>query len=310
MAYFDVWKTDHLRPKVGPDVRVERIAIPSRDPGRTITAYLYIPVDIDLKHKQPVHVNVHGSGFTIKAFFGNSRYFCYLLASRLKCIVIDTDYRKAPEYPFPFPIRDVEDCFAWVFAQPQRFDTTRVTTSGFSAGGNLTMSAASELGPEKIKAIITFYPPFDATTPGAFRGLRATPEKEFRSGVHLISWVFSTFFFSYISPRASRADPRISVAKLPLTCWPNHMLIVCGRADVMFLDSQDFYNKIQAEGSAEQRLCSRFIGVPGEAHAFDEQPNCPESIKWRDTTYEAAIETIRAAWTQELGPKAVAEARE
>lgn len=62
MSYIDVWCSDHLRPKPNEDVCVEKIRFPSRDKGRFLTAYVYTPKKLP-SGPQPVHVNVHGSGF-------------------------------------------------------------------------------------------------------------------------------------------------------------------------------------------------------------------------------------------------------
>lgn len=240
------------------------------------------------------------------AFFGNSRWFCYKVASKLKCVVIDTDYRKAPEYPFPFQPRDVEDCVTWVQSQPKRFDLDMITMSGFSAGGNLCLSTANRLGPEVVKAVISYYAPIDATTPGASKGIRAHPEPKeaSRSGVHLISWVFATFFESYIPLHHSPSDPNISVLFLPIERYPDYILVCSGRCDVMFEDSNDFYKMVLAKGSAKQKANVEFVQVPGESHAFDELANCEESIKWRETAYDASVELIRKAHEDERAKRA------
>lgn len=224
----------------------------------------------------------------------------------MNCVVIDTDYRKAPEHPYPFPPRDVEDCLYWVLSQPARFDKEMITMSGFSAGGNLAMTTANKLGPEVVKALVSYYAPIDATTEGASCGLRQFPEPaaSARSGTHLVSWVFATFFSSYIPPQVSPSIPEISVLFLPMERYPNHMLVVSGRCDVMHEDSHDFYKRVQALGSPAQKAGTRFLSIPSEDHAFDEQPKTPESVQWRDTAYEASIATIRAAHEDERKKRA------
>ena len=125
----------------------------------------------------------------MSAFFGNSRWFCYKVASQLNCVVVDTDYRKAPEYPHPYPLLDIEDCVYWLLSQPERYDKDMITMSGFSAGGNLAMSSTNRLGRDIIKALVSFYAPIDATTEGAPIGIRDYPEprETARSGTHLES---------------------------------------------------------------------------------------------------------------------------
>lgn len=66
MSRIDVYMSDHLRPHPKDDVRVEKIRFPSRDKGRMLTAVVYTPVSLP-PGPQPVHVNVHGSGFSTSA---------------------------------------------------------------------------------------------------------------------------------------------------------------------------------------------------------------------------------------------------
>ena len=232
----------------------------------------------------------------VHAFFGNSRWFCYQVAKQLKCVVIDADYRKAPEHPLPQPTRDCQDAAFWIFSQPDRYDLTRFTVSGFSAGGNLAMGVAAVLGPERVKAVISFYSPLNATTPGAPEGRRPPLTKEFRSGVILVPWVFASFFRSYVTPQTDFADPMLSPQLQPIEKLPKRIMLVCGDADVMYLDSADFFEHIQKNGSPEQKANSIFFVAKNEAHAFDEQPKFPESVEKRDRAYQTAIDMIRASW--------------
>ena len=40
---------------------------------------------------------------------GTDSVFCAEAAAKLDAIVLDCDYRKAPEYPFPAPCEDAQD---------------------------------------------------------------------------------------------------------------------------------------------------------------------------------------------------------
>ncbi|WFD27349.1 hypothetical protein MNAN1_002345 [Malassezia nana] len=302
LARVEVALTDKLRPPVGPDVKVTKVHIPSRDPGRSIVAFIYEPVNKP-EGPLPVNMNIHGSGFMVPAFFGNSRYFNSLMASKLQCYVIDTDYRKAPEYPFPYPLYDCRDTMSWIFANKEgRFDLDRVSVTGFSAGGNLALSTANTMGPERIKSVVTFYPPTDATSSGAPVGDRSNPPSEFRSGVLLEPWAFRVMYSSYVPMQLDPAIPELCVINLPLERYPAHMMFIAGKADVLYPDSKAFYDHIAKNGSSAQKQHARLLSVPNEAHAFDEQPKHPESVKWRDTVYLEAIRMIEQAWYPEREP--------
>jgi len=302
LAEVEVAMTEKLRPPVAPDVKVTKVRVPSRDKGRSIVAFIYEPLDKP-EGPLPVNTNLHGSGFMVPAFFGNSRYFNSLVASKLKCYVIDSDYRKAPEYPFPFPLHDCHDVMSWIFSNAEgKFDLDRVSITGFSAGGNLALSTANVIGPERIKAVVTFYPPTDATSSGAPVGDRSNPPCEFRSGVILEPWAFRVMYSSYVPMQLDPAIPELCVVNLPLERYPDYTMFIAGQADVLYLDSKTFYDHIMKNGSLAQKQRSRFISVPNEAHAFDEQPKHPESVKWRDTVYYEAIRMIEQAWYPDREP--------
>ena len=101
-------------------IKRRTLVAPSRQQGRTIKLHVYSPMNDGFDAaKRPVHVNWHGSGFgmfhmqefssvrrtdtnsTVLPLHGDDSYFCAFLAATLQISVIDADYRKAPEHPFP-----------------------------------------------------------------------------------------------------------------------------------------------------------------------------------------------------------------
>lgn len=159
-----------------PTVQPQRLSIPSREHGRCIAADLYLPppplpsnssssttTTTEAKPRLfPVLVNYHGSGFVID-FLGSNVLLCTQLASELGIAVLDADYRKAPEHPFPAALHDVEDLLRWLGGRPTlslsssssffqysieegaavSLDPSRVVLSGYSAGGTLALIASS-----------------------------------------------------------------------------------------------------------------------------------------------------------------------
>ena len=76
---------------------------------------------------------------------GQDHSFCEQIAREANVLVLDADYRKGPEHPFPGATEDVQDVLRWVQSQPRVFDLDHIALSGFSSGGNLALVASSEL---------------------------------------------------------------------------------------------------------------------------------------------------------------------
>lgn len=127
--------------KPGPElasVRDERA--PSRN-GQPIPLRIYHP---KASGKLPILVYYHGGGWlfgNIEAVDRSSRR----LADEAKVIVISTEYRLAPEHPYPAAWEDAEDAFAWAVANADRLngDKSRICVGGDSAGGNLSIAVTT-----------------------------------------------------------------------------------------------------------------------------------------------------------------------
>lgn len=88
---------------------------------------------------RPLFVNIHGGGF-VRGYQTRDTVFCAHIADRLDCVVLDLDYRLAPEHPFPTALHECHDVTAWAFAHAADLgaDPARIAIGGHSAGGNLT----------------------------------------------------------------------------------------------------------------------------------------------------------------------------
>ena len=65
--------------------------------------------------------------------------WCRQACQRIGCIVVNVDYRLAPEFPFPTCVWDAWAVLKWVFAEAEmlKVDVSRVSVGGLSAGGHL-----------------------------------------------------------------------------------------------------------------------------------------------------------------------------
>jgi acetyl esterase/lipase len=60
-----------------------------------------------------VYVNYHGGGWVFGGFI-TDKPFCSKVCNRVVCVVVDVDYRLAPEHPWPAQLQDSWAAFLWV----------------------------------------------------------------------------------------------------------------------------------------------------------------------------------------------------
>ncbi|KAL5340153.1 lipase [Aspergillus crustosus] len=91
----------------------------------------------------PVFLWYHGGGWVL-GNIDSENSLCSNLCIRANCVVITTDYRLAPESPFPAAVHDAWETVLWVVSGAAaatldivRLDLANLTVGGSSAGGNL-----------------------------------------------------------------------------------------------------------------------------------------------------------------------------
>ncbi|MES1162136.1 MAG: alpha/beta hydrolase, partial [Rhizobacter sp.] len=147
------------RPPGPPVARVQELAIPG--PRGSIPARLYDPGSAP-----GVVVAFHGGGWLM----GSRDSFdaiCRHLAVASGLMVVNVDYRLAPEHPFPAALDDAWAAVQWVAAQgaERGWPADRMTVFGESAGGNLAAVCcllARDQGGPRISGQALVYPATDA----------------------------------------------------------------------------------------------------------------------------------------------------
>ncbi|MEY3318247.1 MAG: hypothetical protein RL540_619 [Actinomycetota bacterium] len=106
----------------------------------------YLPIRIyrpNTKSNLPAMVYFHGGGWVI----GNMDGFeptVRSLANKGEIIIIQVQYQKAPERPFPIPFDDCYRTLEWIVenAEILGIDKSKIGVGGDSAGGNLAAAVA------------------------------------------------------------------------------------------------------------------------------------------------------------------------
>ena len=89
---------------------------------------------------------IHGGGLVIGSAMQDDQ-FCADTARELGIVVVSTDYRLAPDFPFPAALDDCHAAWTWLqrSAAALGVDPVRVAIGGQSAGGGLAASLAQRI---------------------------------------------------------------------------------------------------------------------------------------------------------------------
>jgi acetyl esterase len=174
-----------------PVTHIEDRTIPG--PAKPIPVRVYSP---DPNRRLPVLVYFHGGGWVI----GNIEQVdpqCRALANQAQCVVVNVDYRLAPEHKYPAAADDAFAVVRYVAAHPDEFsiDPARIAVGGDSAGGNLATVGclmARDQGGPKIAFQLLVYPVTD------YDDNRASTNK-FAEGHLLTKTMMSWFWGHYVS---------------------------------------------------------------------------------------------------------------
>jgi acetyl esterase/lipase len=112
-----------------------------------IDAWLYFNGPIaDMKHQDKVVLDCPGGGFVaMSPRTHDDKLMCW--AGKTGIPVVSLDYKKAPEFPYPYALNECYDAYFTIMATRGKVigmsgeTTPRVVLSGDSAGGNLAVGA-------------------------------------------------------------------------------------------------------------------------------------------------------------------------
>lgn len=254
------------------------VYIQSREAARTIKAHVYRSASAP--SPTPILINFHGSGFIIP-MHGSDDEFCRQVSREAGYTVLDIQYRLAPENPFPAALHDAEDAVNWVLQRPEKFDTSRLAISGFSAGGNLALALSSSVFPRgTFRSLLALYPPVDLYTEP---GLKTPPDP---AGKPLPAALARVFDRCYIPASYDARDPRISPLYAQPDRFPDRILLVTAACDSLAGEAEALAAKIGKEPEREISVHQ----MQGCNHAFDK--NAPEgstSANAKDKSYAMAV---------------------
>ncbi|MCC5950997.1 MAG: alpha/beta hydrolase [Acidimicrobiia bacterium] len=231
----------------------------------------------DRQRPSPAVLWLHGGG-TVMGRPEGSTAICSRMAAELDALVVNVDYRLAPEHPFPAGLDDCMSALRWIHDHAKEYgiDPSRIAVGGESAGGGLaaavTQRAVDEGGPELCFQALVYPMLDDRTVLRADHGGRGT--FIWTPASNRFAWTAYLGHPPTSAPERPYAAParRADLSGLP-PAW-----IGAGELDLFLDEDVDYATRLEAAGvPCELRL------EPGTYHGADALlPDRGPSREFRD----------------------------
>ncbi|KAG8740001.1 hypothetical protein FRC10_004841 [Ceratobasidium sp. 414] len=256
--------------------------VSSSTSSRTIKVNVYEPINFDKGESYPVYINYHGTDSD----------FCRIVSNRTGAIVLDCDYAKAPEWPFPAAPEDVRDTISHVLGNKEGYyDTSRIAVGGFSEGGVLALTAVASQPKDTVKGVVAFYPPADFSLSHTDRPQPDVPDGE-QNPLSAPSFM-KLVNDCYCPPGTDLSDPRLSPVNVPLSSFPKHVFIATCGYDPLRNEAVALAEKLKRGG-----IDVVLQDLPKVAHAWDkEAKERTHGGVARHNSYEAAVEMLKLVFS-------------
>ncbi len=248
-------------------VAAEEVTIQGR--SGDIGVRIYTP---DGSGPKPAVVFFHGGGFiggTVQAVENPCKY----LAEQTGAVVVNVDYRLAPEHPFPAGLHDCFDAVKWVYGNAAEIgvDRNRIAVSGDSAGGNLAAVCTMmdrDLGTDMIKYQALIYPTVNMAGVETDDFRWSLDEYDIRHNHDLIRGVVRSLGEGridtlYLQGKADATDPYVSPLLADDLGGLPPALIIEAEYDYLRLEGEAYGRKLIRSG-----VSARMIRYNGMDHAF------------------------------------------
>lgn len=242
----------------GPDhVDVVEYVIPTAFGG--IPIRVYRPTD-RLHDLLPATLWFHAGGFVLGSHAADEAR-CRMIADRAECVVINVDYRLAPEQRFPGAHDDAVAALRWVAANPDLLgiDDERIAVAGESAGANLAAATAlwarDNPGPSLALQLLVC---------GMFDFAEAHPSRHRNGrGLFLSHETIEWFREAYVGAGADLRDHRISPLHAPTHRGLAPALVITAEFDPLVDEGRAYHDTLVASG-----VPSTYAEFDGQIHMF------------------------------------------
>jgi acetyl esterase/lipase len=229
--------------------------------------------------------------------------------------ILDCSYALSPEYPAPADIEDARDAFDYVLKSPDKYDASRITCSGFSAGGTVALGLSVDIGAEArakaredtfvhpIKAVMTFYPVATwlgempkVDIPSGPKDWPGMVFPDFIVDMMLSAHLFSPTLNSTLSPeqeqeriKALKSLPKVSPACADPNDFPPSVVIYTAEYDLLAGKANELRETLEKAGGRE--VSGKMVMKAGHGWDLDTREGTARH-KDRVEAYETCIRAI------------------
>jgi acetyl esterase len=203
----------------------------------------------------PIVVHYHGGGFVggdLDTHEAIARYYC----KHADAIVIDVDYRLAPEHRFPTAVDDAYAALTWAVEHAEELQGSpdRIAVAGDSAGGNLAAvvcQLAKERRGPKIAFQALMYPTVDFDLTASYPSRARFGGGDYFLSIRDMAW----FQSQYLAGDAPVTDPRASPLKqADLSGLPPALVVTAG-CDLLCDEGKAYADRLAAAGVPVEHRC-------------------------------------------------------
>ncbi|TGJ88743.1 hypothetical protein E0Z10_g49 [Xylaria hypoxylon] len=277
---FPTYKVTGPRPEVASNTIYH---VPVSHPAGEVEVQVYAPTSeavssgglANHEGRLPALINFHGGGFVI-GDLNSDEPLVRQLCQRTGCVVVNADYRTAPEFPHPTSVLDSWDVLKWVFVNAEKLniDPSRVAVSGLSAGGCiaavLSILARDDptLPPLKLQLLIV--PLFDVRYVPVEGSCKGGPYESYVSNEFAPMLPLSrlVWFYNYwLGTGPDREERAKDFRASPLLAESHENLapssIRAAEVDPLVSEAKVYHEKLQAAGTQSSIKIYR-----GQGHTF------------------------------------------
>jgi acetyl esterase len=227
-------------------------------PGGALPVRVYHPLQPS-GNAPPVVLHLHGGGWALGDRDAYER-ICRAYCAEAGAIVVDVDYRRAPEHLYPAALQDCEAALRWTEANAAALggDPARLVVTGDSAGGNLA-AGLCQRRPAKVALQLLVYPVLTAADDDEFVSRRELGGGQFFLSLADIRRAEREYLAGTGREREPGASPVLATnfAGLPPA------LIITAGLDPLRDEGAAYAERLRRAGVEVRYEC-----VPGTIHGF------------------------------------------